>query len=353
MDFDPKKNYYEILWVSEEATDDEIKKAFRKAAVKHHPDKAGGDKAKFQEINEANQVIWNKQKRQQYDSFRKWWFGGFWGGWDFGWFQSGGASFDFGDLWDIVWNIFGWWFGGFWGESRWPSKWDDLKKKITITFDESYLGVTKKISYTRKKIVQWSEKKSCDTCGGRGKIVKQVQSPFGVMQTQGVCPTCGGSWSLYFKNGKKLENWWLEEVKEILEIKVPAWIKDDVYLKYSSRWDDGQNGMPSWDLYIQINIASNPYYIRKWDDIYIHQEVTLYDLVLWWEHEINHPNGKLKIKIPKGTQIDESIKINGKWFWEGWIFSKRWDLFIVPKLKIPRRLTKEQEELWKKLQKSQ
>ncbi len=354
MDFDPKKNYYEILWVSEDATEDEIKKAFRKAAVKYHPDKAGWDKAKFQEINEANQVIWNKQKRQQYDSFKKWWFGGFgWfgGWWDFGWFQSWWASFDFGDLWDIVWNIFGWWFGGF-GWERWPSKWEDLKKKVTITFDESYLWVTKKISYTRKKIVQWAEKKSCDTCGGRGRVTKQVQSPFGVMQTQSVCPVCGWSWNLYFKNGKKLENGWLEEIKEILEIKIPAWINNDVYLKYSGKGNDGQNGMPAGDLYIQINVTENSNYIRKGDDIYVNQEVTIYDLVLWWEYEISHPSGKLKIKIPKWTQLDEKIKISGKGFGEGGMFSKRWDLFVIPKLKVPRRLSKEQEDLWKKLQKS-
>jgi len=350
MDFDPKKNYYEILWVSEDATDDEIKKAFRKAAVQHHPDKKWWNKEKFQAVNEANQVIWNKQKRQQYDSFRKWWFGGF-GWWDFGWFQTWWASFDFGDLWDIVWNIFGWWFGGFGWESRWPSRWEDLKKKVTITFDESYLWVTKKISYTRKKIVQWAEKKSCDTCGGRGKVTKQVQSPFGVMQTQSVCPVCGWSGSLYFKNGKKLENGWLEEVKEVLEIKIPAWINNDVYLKYSGKWNDGQNGMPAGDLYIQINVTENQNYIRKWDDIYVNQEVTIYDLVLWWEYEIAHPSGKLKIKIPKWTQLDEKIKISGKGFGEGGMFSKRWDLFVIPKLKVPRRLSKEQEDLWKKLQK--
>jgi len=355
MDFDPKKNYYEILWVSEDATEDEIKKAFRKAAVKYHPDKAGGDKAKFQEINEANQVIWNKEKRQQYDSFKKWWYGGFgWFGWwwDFGGFQTWWASFDFGDLWDIVWNIFGWWFGGFWGESRWPSRWDDLKKKVTITFDESYLWVIKKISYTRKKIIQWAEKKSCDTCGGRGRVTRQVQSPFGVMQTQSVCPMCGGSGHLYFKNGKKLENGWLEEIKEVLEIKIPAWINNDVYLKYSGKWNDGQNGMPAGDLYIQINITENSNYIRKGDDIHVNQEVTIYDLVLWWEYEIAHPNGKLKIKIPKWTQLDEKIKISGKGFGESGMFAKRWDLFIIPKLKVPRRLSKEQEDLWKKLQKS-
>ena len=348
MDFDPKKNYYEILWVSEDATEDEIKKAFRKAAVKYHPDKAWWNKEKFQEVNEAHQILWDKQKRQQYDMFRKWWFGGF-GWWNFGWFQTWGASFDFGDLWDIVWNIFWWWFGSF-GWSGWPRSWEDLKKKITITFDESYLWVTKKISYTRKRVVEWAEAKTCDMCSGRGRVTKQVQSPFGVMQSQSTCPTCGWSWQQYFKDWKKLANGWLEEVKEILEVKIPAWINHGAYLKYSNKWDDGQNGMPTGDLYIQINVSENPNYIRKWDHIYVNQEVTIYDLVLWWEYEIPHPSGKIRIKIPKWTQLDEQIKISGKGFGSGGIFAKKWDLFVVPKLKIPRRLSKEQEVLWKKLQ---
>jgi len=352
MDFDPKKNYYEILWVSEDASDDEIKKAFRKAAVKYHPDKAGWDKAKFQEVNEANQVVWNKQKRQQYDSFRKWWFGGFAWGWNFGWFQTWWANFDFGDLWDIVWNIFGGWFGGFAWESRWPRRWSDLKKRVTITFDESYLWTKKKISYTRKKVVEWAEKKTCDTCNWSGRITKQVQSPFGVMQTQSACPVCGGSGSVYYKDWKKLWNWWLEEKKEILEIKIPAWINNDVYLKYSWKWDEWLNGMPAWDLYIQIHVAEDKNYIRKGDDIYVNQEVSIYDLVLWWEYEIKHPSGKIKIKIPKGTQIDDKIRIGGKWFGSSGMFSKKWDLFVVPDLRIPRRLSKEQEKLWKKLKNS-
>ncbi|HKL43745.1 MAG TPA: DnaJ C-terminal domain-containing protein [Candidatus Absconditabacterales bacterium] len=349
MDFDPKKNYYEILGVSEDATEDEIKKAFRKVAVKYHPDKAGGDKAKFQEVNEANQVIGNKQKRQQYDSFRKGGFGGFGGGGNFGGFQTGGASFDVGDLGDIFGNIFG---GGFGGESRGPRRGADLKKKVTITFDESYLGTKKKISYTRKKIVQGAEKKTCDNCGGSGRITKQVQSPFGVMQTQSGCPVCGGSGSVYFKDGKQLGNGGLEEKKEILEIKIPAGIKSDVYLKYSGKGDEGSNGMPAGDLYIQIHVAEDKNYIRKGDDIYVNQEVSIYDLVLGGEYEIKHPSGKIKIKIPKGTQIDDKIRIGGKGFGSSGMFSKKGDLFVVPDLRIPRRLSKEQEKLWKKLKNS-
>ena len=354
MDFDPKKNYYEILWVAEDASDEEIKKAFRKAAVKYHPDKPGGDKEKFQEINGAFQVIGDKQKRQQYDMFRKWGFTGFGGnGWfgNFGGFQTNWATFDFGDLGDlgdIVWNIFGGWFGGFgwWNTAR---KWEDLRKKISITFDEAYLWVTKKISYTRKKMVQWAEKKTCDVCGGRWRVTKQVQSPFGVMQTQSACPNCGWSGSVYYKDGKKLDDGGLQDVKEILEVKVPAWIKNDVFLKYSGKWDEWKNGMPSGNLYIQIEIQDNPYYKRQGDDIYVSQEVSLFDLILGWEYEINHPTGKFNVKIPKGTQLDEKIKVAGKWFGSGGIFSKRWDLYVIPKVKIPKKLTREQEKIWKEL----
>lgn len=354
MDFDPKKNYYEILWVSEDASDDEIKKAFRKAAVKYHPDKPGGDKEKFQEINWAYQVIWDKEKRQQYDTFRKWWFSGFgWSGWfwNFWGFQTWWASFDFWDLWDIVWNIFwSWfsWFGGWWSSQK---KWSDLRKNITITFDEAYLWVTKKISYTHKKIVEWAEKKTCTACNWRWKTVKQVQTPFGVMQSQTPCSVCWWSWVEYYKDWKKLDNWWLQDVKDILEVKIPAGIKDDVYLKYSWKWDEWPNWMPNWDLYIQINIESNTPYIREWDDIYYKLDVTIYDLVLWWEYEIPHPTWKICVKIPKWTQLDEKIKVSWKWFGSWWIFNKKWDLFIIPKLKISKKLTKDQEKLWNELKK--
>ena len=356
MDFDPKKNYYEILWVAEDASDEDIKKAFRKAAVKYHPDKPGGSKEKFQEINWAYQVIWDKQKRQQYDAFRKWGFTGFgWNGWfgNFGWFQTNGATFDFWDLWDlgdIVWNIFWWGFGWFWWGRNAARNGEDLRKKITITFDEAYLWVTKKISYTRKKVVEWAEKRTCDVCGWKWRTTKQVQSPFGVMQTQTTCPNCGWSGNLYYKDGKKLEDGGLQDTKEILEVKIPAWIKNDVFLKYSGKWDEWKNGMPSGNLYIQIEIQDNPYYTRQGDDIYVNLDVSIFDLVLWWEYEINHPTGKIKVKIPKWTQMDEKIKVAGKWFGSGWIFSKRWDLYVVPKVKIPKKLSKDEENLWKELQ---
>ena len=172
------------------------------------------------------------------------------------------------------------------------------------------------------------------------------------MQTQTTCPDCGWTWWTYFKDGKKLENWWLEDVKEILEVKIPAGIKDDVYLKYSWKWDEWPNWTPNGNLFIQINIEPHPYFKRDWDDIYMDQEVSIYDLVLGGEYEINHPTWKIKFKIPKWTQLTENIKINWKWFGSGWILSKKWDLYIVPKLRIPKKLSKEQEKLWNQLKNS-
>jgi molecular chaperone DnaJ len=248
-----------------------------------------------------------------------------------------------------MWWMFWGWFGGGWSQSS--KRGDDLKKKITITFDESYLWVTKKITYSRLKVIEWAEKRTCESCNGSGRVVKQIQSPFWVMQTQAACPVCGGSGVSYFKDGKKLHNWWLENTKEVLDIKVPAWIKTDVYLKYSGRWDEWENWMSAWDLYLQINVTSNKDYIRKWEDIYVTQDVSIYDLVLGWEFEIKHPTGKIKIKIPKWTQVDDKIRVGWKGFWGGWLLSKKWDMYVMPNLKIPRRLSKEDEKLWKKLKK--
>ncbi len=351
MDFDPKKNYYEILWVWESATTDEIKKAFRKLAIKHHPDR-GWSKEKFQEINEAYTVLSDDKKRQQYDAYRKggfWWFE--WGAWgfdfgNFGWFGgfSNWESVDF-DIWDLLWGIFGW---GFWWWTK-VKKWEDLKKIIEISFDESYLWCEKKISYTRLKKVEWATEEVCSNCNGKWKVRQSVQTAFWVMQTSGACNVCKWVWKIFKKNWKTLDNWWLEEVKETIEIKIPAWIKEDAYIKYSGKWDAWIGDSPDWDLYLKIRIVSNGKYRREWDDLYVKVSVSLFDLVLWWEVEVPHPEWKVMVKIPKWTQIWDKIKISGRWFWEKWMFKSRWDLVVETEVSIPKKLTKEEESLWQKL----
>jgi molecular chaperone DnaJ len=347
MDFDPKKNYYDILGISETATAEEAKKAFKKLAVKHHPDR-WWDKAKFQEINEAFQVLWDEKKKTQYDAYRKGWFWWFWGdgsGFDFWGFWWGQGWFDV-DLWDIFWSVFWWWFGG---QQAGPQSFsgEDIKVAIEISFEEAYLGVSKKVSYTRKIKMSDIDEKQCAVCHGKGRVSRAVQTPFGMMQSQTVCPECSGIGRQYTKNASPIKSPF-ENHKEIVEVKIPEGINDGVYIKFAGKWHQGLNGYDG-DLYIKISITPSHLYERKWDNLYIKVPVTIFDLVLWWEKHISHPEGKLKVKIPKATQVGDMVKISGKWFGKSWIFWKKGDLFLIPKVEIPKKLTKEEEKLWKEL----
>lgn len=349
MDFDPKKNYYEILGVAEDASPEEIKKTFRKEAVKHHPDR-GGSKEKFQEINEAYQVLSDQQKRQQYDMYRKGGFGA--GGFDFGGFWGAGAQFDFwgfGDLGDLLGGMFG---GGFWGggRTRRATKGEDLEKQIEISFEESYLGVKKKIAYTRLVKVQGVTEETCSHCQGSGRVMQQAQTPFGVIQTQAACPHCSGLGTLYKKDGKLIENGGLEQQKEILELEIPAGMKSGSYLKYAQKGNDGRGQLPAGDLYVKILVADAGKYMRKGDDLWVKAEVSLFDLVLGGEVEVPHPEGKMTVKIPKGTQIGQKVRVATKGFGEKGLFKAKGDMIVELQVSIPKKLSKEQEKLWKELQ---
>ena len=350
MDFDPKKNYYDILGVSEDATQDDLKKAFRKAAVKHHPDR-GWDKAKFQEMNEAYQVLGDDKKRSQYDAYRKWGFSGWFGGsqwwYDFGG-QGGFGWFDGVDLGDIFGSMFGGWFGGQWSQRSFSG--EDIQIGITITFEEWYLWTTKKVSYSKESKIAGVVDTTCPHCHGRGKVARNMQTPFGMMQTQTACPECDGIGKTYTKDGRPISSPF-EMVKGVVEVNIPEGINDGVYIKFAWKWNQWLNGQDG-DLYIQISIKSSPLYQRNGDNLYIKVPVTLFDLVLWGEVQIQHPEWKIKVKIPKATQIGDMVKIAGKGFGKSGIFGKKWDLFINPKVEIPKKLSKEEEKLWNQLRDS-
>ena len=344
MDFDVKKNYYDILGVQEDASAEEIKKAFKKAAVKHHPDR-GGDKKKFQEMNEAYQVIGDEKKKGQYDAYRKGgysWFDG--QGW-FWWFGGGQWQVDFGDfdIGDLMGGIFGGGFG-WWSKKKSVQGGEDIQVAIDITFEESYLGVTKKIAYSRLKKITGVEEKTCESCHGRGSVVQQISTPFGVMQSQVACGTCWGAGKIFTKDGRQLPNGWLEKIKETLEVKIPAAINSGAYIKFDSKGDESSSHHIG-DFYIQINVAHSRLYERKGDSLYTKANISIFDMVLWWEISVDHPEGKLKIKVPKGTQVGDMIKIAGKWFGSGGLFTKRGDLYVIPQVDIPKKLSKDQEKL--------
>jgi molecular chaperone DnaJ len=179
-------------------------------------------------------------------------------------------------------------------------------------------------------------------------VSQQMQTPFGVMQSQVACRECDGVGKIFMKDGKVLPAWWLQSAKEILEAKIPAGIHEWAYIKYTGKWNDGISGKAG-DLYIQITVTRSKLYERKWDNLYVTAPLTIYDLVLWAEVMIDHPEGKMKVRVPKWTQIGDMVKIANKWFGEWWVFNRKWDLFVIPKVDIPKKLSKEQEKLWSEL----
>ena len=351
LDFDPQKDYYDILGISEDADESAIKKAYRKMAMKYHPDRNKGDAAaeeKFKEVNEANEVVSDPQKRQMYDAYRKngWaWFGDFWwfgGGW-FGWwgFQVGGM-----DIGDLMWWFFWWW----WASRGGPRQWEDLLLQLTILFEEGFHGVEKNISYKRYQEVKDLEKKTCDQCNWSWVVAQQVRTPFGVMQSQAACNVCEWAGQELYKDGRKVANGWLEEVTEKLNVKIPVAIKTWSKIRYSWMWHDGYLWWPAGDLYIKIVVRGHDTWTRSGDDLMVQADVSLFDAVLGGKIQVDHPDGKLEVKVPKWLQIWENIHISGKWFGEKWLLKHRWEMIVVPHIKIPKKLKKDEEKLRKELQ---
>ncbi len=363
FDFDPNKNYYDMLGVNESATDDEIKKAYRKLAMQYHPDRNKWNKEaeeKFKKINEAYQVIWDKQKKSQYDSFKKWWYWGFGWWYDFGqWGFWWSTSFDVEDLFDVFGNVFGgWWWGRRWKSQKSPSRWDDLVINLEISMEDSYHGTKKEIKYSRLVHCEWcdwkwvskeSQRNVCSVCNWKWVIQNVQRTPFGMMQVQTACNSCNGEWYTDSKPCTKCNWQWLDKKQEKIQVNIPAWINWWEYVKFPGMWNYWRYWWEAWDFYVKIFVKDDKYK-RKWYDLYIDTEISIYDAVIWWEIQVDHPDGKIKVKVPKWLQIWEHIKVSWKWFSQWWwIFSKKWEFIIIPKIKIPKKLSKEQEKLWNQL----
>lgn len=348
LDFDPEKDYYDILGVSEDADADEIKKAYRKAAMKWHPDRNKGDAAaeeKFKEINEANEVISDPEKKQQYNAYRKGGFGAGWfWGWGFGWWQQ----VDLGDL--LGWFFGGWWGFGWWGRRAGPERGDDLILQLTISFEDAYHGLTKEINYSRLLQSDGVTTKTCETCGWQWVVAQQARTPFGVMQTQAACPTCSGAWSEFYKDGVKVSHA-LEKKSEKLEVKIPAGIKAWSKIRYAWKWNAWIRGGETGDLYIKILVKWSDKRRRDDHNLLVDIDVTVFQAVLGGEITVPHPEGDIKVKIPKWLQVGEYIRVAWKWFGEKWLLKSRWDMIVMPTIQIPKKLAKADEKLWNELAK--
>lgn len=348
--------FYSILEISKTATQDEIKRSYRKLAMKYHPDRNKGDKeaeAKFKEINEAYQTLSDPQKRQQYDTFGKvwwnWWFGGWFWGFGQGWVDV--------DLWDIFSDFFGWGWRSRQKKSG-VQRWEDIEEGITIDLKTSIYWGKEKISYdkmstcTECKWEGWNWKKSCTGCSGSGYKTYTKQSMFGVIQQTGACDECNWTWETFEKvceicHGKKRVSTRVEK-----EIEIPAGIDDSMIIKMEWEWNDWIWTKQSGDLYLRFRVKLEEKGLRReWINLFYEINIDTVEAVLGTTKEFILPViGKRKIEIPSWTQSWTVLKFSWDWV-KDVNYDTKWDLNIKVIIKIPKKLSKKERELYNEIAK--
>ncbi len=312
-----KRDYYEILGLSKGASEDEIKKAYRKMAIKYHPDKNPGDAAaeeNFKEAAEAYEVLRDPNKRARYDQFGHAGMGGNGGG-GFG----GGMSMDdifsqFGDIFGDGGNPFESFFGGGGrsssrGRGRGGS---NIRIKVKLTLQEIAKGADKKVKYQRLAVAEGVTFKGCSTCGGSGQVRRVTNTILGQMQTASACPTCHGSGKVLDKKPSGVDNSGLSYIDELVEIKIPAGVTEGMQLSVSGKGNAGPGGGPNGDLLIQIEEVEDEKLQREGQNILYNLFLNFADAALGTQVEVPTVDGKVKIKIEAGTQGGKILRLRGK-----------------------------------------
>lgn len=370
------KDYYNILGVSRNASDEEIKKAYRKLAHKHHPDKAGGNEAKFKEINEAYQVLSDKKKRSQYDQFGSAFdqagaggTGGF-DGFDFSGFSNAfsregqnGFRFEFGDNAGGFEDIFSDLFGGRTDESGRQKRGNDVSIDIDIVLEEAACGVEKEINMYVSSVCPrcrgggaepGSSIKICKTCGGGGKVKKARRTILGTFTQVEICQDCQGEGKKPEKNCKKCGGDGKIKESKTIKVKIPPGISDGQTIRLSGQGEVGfrpaSGKSVQGDLYITIHIFPHPIFKRKKDDIYCDLEINFSQAVFGGKIEVLTLRGKVNLKIPSGIQSGKIIKLGGKGIphLQG---RGNGDMFVIIQVKTPSNLSKKQRQLLEELKK--
>lgn len=355
------KNYYDILGVSKDASKDDIKKAFRKLAHEHHPDKKGGDGARFKEISEAYSVLSDDQKRSQYDAYGSTGPGGtgsggfggfnpndFSGGFDFSQFTQGGnVEFDLG-------NIFGDFFGG---GSRRTRKGKDIQVDINITFSESIFGVEKTISLNKNSACNTCQgtgakpgtnTQTCSTCGGKGKVREVKQSFFGSVQVTNICPDCQGKGKIPKEKCTECHGAGISRKKSDISFKIPAGIENGETVRMSGA-GEAEAGALAGDLYIRIHVTPHDSIRKEGENLVTDIRIKLSTALLGGEYQLKTLDGEISLKIPNGINHGEVLRVKGK----GVPMDKkhRGDLLVRVLVETPNKLSKTAKELIEKLKK--
>ena len=361
------QDYYKILGIDKNASSEEVKKAFRKLAHKHHPDKQGGDEKKFKEINEAYQVLSNSEKRKQYDQYGSTFdqMGGFGGGMNWDDFMKaarGREGFngfnDMGDLGDILGEILGGFGAGGVRGARRTGRGRDIEVNMAIDFKDPVFGTEKVVELYKNVPCSHcsgtgddpkSKITTCSTCRGRGQV-EQVQSTFfGQFRTAAVCPECSGQGKKAEKKCSKCAGQGVSKESKKIKIKIPAGINTGETLRLSDEGEAGLRGSQSGDLYVTFQVKPDPKFSRKGDDLITQIPISFSQAALGDKVEVETLDGKFKLKIPEGTQSGKIFKLRGKGVTHLRGYG-RGDLLFEVLVQTPAKLSKKQKELLKKLE---
>jgi len=362
------KDYYQILGIPKTASQDEIKKAFRKLAHEHHPDKKSGNEAKFKEINEAYQVLGNEEKRKQYDQFGQTFnsSGGFGNGQDFGGFNwqdfahqsnSGGFSFN-GEDFDLG-DLFGDFFGGSRSRGRAKEqKGEDIQIQLAIDFKEAIFGAEKIIILDKQDVCDrcaghgaepGSKIITCPECGGRGKKQQTQQTFFGVFATEIICPTCAGEGKKPEKFCSKCHGQGRVKNKKEIKITIPAGIDENQEIKITGQGNAGPKSRTPGNLYVSFKIGSDKKFERQGQNIITKINLNIIQASLGDKVEVETVDGPVILKIPEGTESGKIFILKDKGVPELNRPGRRGDMLVEVFVKTPSRLSRKAKKLLEEL----
>ena len=347
-----KRDYYEVLGVDKNASESDIKSAFRKLAKKYHPDVSKEPDAaeKFKEAQEAYAVLSDADKRRKYDQYGHAAFdqmgGGGAGGFDF-------SGFDFSDIFgDIFGSGFG--FGGGGRSSNRPRKGADSLIRMNLTFDEAVFGCKKTINVNISE--ECSEchgkgghnEKTCPDCHGSGQQTIEQRTMFGTFASRTTCSTCGGKGKTYESKCSSCRGTGKINKNKDIELKVPAGVDTGNRLRLAGKGEAGINGGPNGDIYVEFSVKEHPLFERDENDIYLTLPITITEAVLGSKKEVPTLYGNIKLTIPAGSSSEDKHRIKGKGV-EDVQTGRKGDMYVIIDVHIPKKISKEQKKLFEQL----
>ena len=351
-----KRDYYDVLGVDKSADATAIKKAYRKLAMKYHPDKNPGDKEaeeKFKEINEAYEVLSDETKRRNYDQFGHEGVNGqgFGGAGGFGGQGFGGFDDIFGDIFG---DMFG---GGFSGGSRQrrrgPERGADIKQRVNISFEEAAFGKKVQVKINRSEECDQchgsgakpgTSKNTCPTCHGSGQVQSVQRTPFGNIASTRTCSTCNGEGEVIDSPCSKCHGKGSIRKTKTIEVDIPAGIDNGQMIKLGGQGELGTRGGPRGDLYIEVNVQSHPLFTRDGYDVYLELPITFAQATLGDKIQVPTLDGKVEYEVPEGTQTGTVFRLKGKGI-PKLKSNVRGDQYVKVTVEIPKKLNEKQKEL--------